>query len=100
MPIYEYRCRNGHVFEVVHGMADDPVASCEQCSASVERVFHPVAVHFKGPGFYTTDYARKGAKAGDDGGPDTKKDDAKKDDKKKDSGTGTGDKAKTKAASD
>jgi putative FmdB family regulatory protein len=60
MPIYEYRCRNGHNFEVRQSMTDDPVSVCEECGAPVERVFHPVAVHFKGSGFYTTDYARKG----------------------------------------
>jgi putative FmdB family regulatory protein len=69
MPIYEYRCNNGHVFEVFQSMSDDPVATCQECGAPVERVFHPVAVHFKGSGFYTTDYAKKGsAKAGSDGG--------------------------------
>jgi putative FmdB family regulatory protein len=69
MPIYEYRCNNGHVFEVFQSMSDDPVTTCEECGAPVERVFHPVAVHFKGSGFYTTDYAKKGsAKAGSDGG--------------------------------
>jgi putative FmdB family regulatory protein len=69
MPIYEYRCRNGHTFEVFQSMSDDPVTACEECGAPVERVFHPVAVHFKGSGFYTTDYARKGGgKASTDGG--------------------------------
>jgi putative FmdB family regulatory protein len=69
MPIYEYRCNNGHTFEVFQAMADDPVTTCEECGAPVERVFHPVAVHFKGSGFYTTDYAKKGsAKAASDGG--------------------------------
>jgi putative FmdB family regulatory protein len=63
MPIYEYRCLNGHTFEVIQSMSDDPVETCEVCGAPVERVFHPVAVHFKGKGFYTTDYAKK-AKAG------------------------------------
>jgi putative FmdB family regulatory protein len=63
MPIYEYRCPNGHEFEVFQSMADDPVSVCQECGAPVQRVFHPVAVHFKGSGFYTTDYARK-AKAG------------------------------------
>jgi putative FmdB family regulatory protein len=63
MPIYEYRCQNGHSFEVIQSMSDDPVETCEVCGAPVERVFHPVAVHFKGSGFYTTDYASK-AKAG------------------------------------
>jgi putative FmdB family regulatory protein len=75
MPIYEYRCANGHTFEVFQSMSDDPVAACEVCAAPVERVFHPVAVHFKGSGFYTTDYARKGAsKSASDGGG--KKDEA------------------------
>ncbi len=69
MPIYEYRCPDGHTFEVFQSMSDDPVAECEVCGKPVERVFHPVAVHFKGSGFYTTDYARKGsAKAASDGG--------------------------------
>ena len=67
MPIYEYRCRNGHTFEVFQRMTDDPVTACEVCGAPVERVFRPVAVHFKGSGFYTTDYARKGAAASDGG---------------------------------
>lgn len=70
MPVYEYRCPNGHEFEVIQRMSDDPVEACEQCEAPVERVFHPVAVHFKGSGFYTTDYARKaraGAEASKDG---------------------------------
>jgi putative FmdB family regulatory protein len=56
MPIYEYKCENGHVFDALQKMADDPLIVCEQCGAPVQRVFHPVAVHFKGSGFYTTDY--------------------------------------------
>jgi putative FmdB family regulatory protein len=56
MPIYEYRCENGHLFEVMQKITDDPVTACETCSAPVQRVFHPVAVHFKGSGFYNTDY--------------------------------------------
>ena len=56
MPIYEYRCENGHLFEVMQKITDDPVTTCEQCDAAVQRVFHPVAVHFKGSGFYNTDY--------------------------------------------
>jgi putative FmdB family regulatory protein len=63
MPTYEYRCLNGHTFEVIQSMSDDPVETCEVCGAPVERVFHPVAVHFKGSGFYTTDYKGK-SKAG------------------------------------
>jgi len=56
MPIYEYRCENGHLFEVMQKITDDPVTHCETCDAPVQRVFHPVAVHFKGSGFYNTDY--------------------------------------------
>jgi putative FmdB family regulatory protein len=59
MPIYEYRCERGHTFEVMQKMTDDPVLSCTRCDAPVQRVFHPVAVHFKGKGFYNTDYGTK-----------------------------------------
>ncbi|MBV9050624.1 MAG: FmdB family transcriptional regulator [Solirubrobacterales bacterium] len=59
MPIYEYRCEQGHTFEVMQRMSDDPVNTCETCSAPVERVFRPVAVHFKGSGFYNTDYGTR-----------------------------------------
>ena len=59
MPVYEYRCDNGHTFEVMQRMSDDPVATCETCGAPVQRVFHPVAVHFKGSGFYNTDYGTR-----------------------------------------
>jgi putative FmdB family regulatory protein len=59
MPIYEYRCKKGHTFEVMQRMTDDPVSSCQTCSAPVQRVFHPIAVHFKGSGFYNTDYGTR-----------------------------------------
>ena len=78
MPIYEYRCSNGHLFEVMQSMSDDPVTKCQTCGAPVERVFHPVAVHFKGSGFYTTDYGRNRAGASSDSGS---KDESKTDSK-------------------
>ena len=59
MPIYEYRCENGHLFEVMQKITEDPVTVCEECGAPVQRVFHPIAVHFKGKGFYNTDYGTK-----------------------------------------
>jgi putative FmdB family regulatory protein len=59
MPIYEYRCRKGHNFEVIQRMSDGPVTECEVCGQPVNRVFHPIAVHFKGSGFYNTDYGTK-----------------------------------------
>jgi putative FmdB family regulatory protein len=59
MPIYEYRCKRGHTFEVMRRIADGPLLECETCSEPVERVFRPIAVHFKGSGFYNTDYGTR-----------------------------------------
>ena len=68
MPIYEYKCPNGHLLEVFHGMSEPGPAKCDVCGASpLERVLHPVAVHYKGSGFYSTDYGR-GRKASKDSG--------------------------------
>jgi putative FmdB family regulatory protein len=68
MPIYEYKCPNGHVFEVFQKMTDDPAETCEVCGEGpVQRVLYPVAVHFKGSGFYSTDYGRGGRKQSRDG---------------------------------
>ena len=59
MPIYEYRCPEGHLFERFHRMSDPGPDACDVCGAApVEIVLYPVAVHFKGSGFYTTDYGR------------------------------------------
>jgi putative FmdB family regulatory protein len=83
MPTYEYRCDNDHVFEVVQRMTDDPVEACPTCGAPVQRVFHPVAVHFKGSGFYTTDYGKKKSAAATDSKPETKTDSKKTESAKK-----------------
>ena len=77
MPIYEYKCPQGHVFELFQRMSDQPPAACEICGEGpVERVLYPVAVHFKGSGFYSTDYGRGGRKR-EDGSKDTSKDTSK-----------------------
>jgi putative FmdB family regulatory protein len=75
MPIYEYRCERGHTFEKLQRMTDEPLEACETCEAPAARVLHAPAVHFKGSGFYNTDYgtrkrARESAesKKGDGGG--------------------------------
>ena len=71
MPIYEYKCPQGHVFELFQRMSDPPPAGCEICGEGpVERVLYPVAVHFKGSGFYSTDYGRGGRKRAEDGSKD------------------------------
>jgi putative FmdB family regulatory protein len=83
MPIYEYRCEQGHTFEVMQRMSDDPVSSCQSCEAPVQRVFHPVAVHFKGSGFYNTDYGtRKRSREKAEGDSAEKKSTEKKPDAK------------------
>ena len=63
MPIYEYRCPDGHTFETFQRMSDLPAEVCEICGKGpVEKLLYPVAVHFKGSGFYSTDYGRSGRK--------------------------------------
>jgi putative FmdB family regulatory protein len=56
VPTYEYRCENGHLFEVMQKITEEPITACTECEAPVQRVYSPVAVHFKGSGFYNTDY--------------------------------------------
>lgn len=63
MPIYEYRCERGHEFETFQSMSEDSISECVECGAPAQRVLSAPAVHFKGSGFYTTDYARKESKA-------------------------------------
>jgi putative FmdB family regulatory protein len=81
MPIYEYRCEKGHTFEVLQSFADEPLEACERCEAPAARVLHAPAVHFKGKGFYNTDYGtRKRAReksASESGNGEGKASDAK-----------------------
>ncbi|MBN8867884.1 MAG: FmdB family transcriptional regulator [Solirubrobacterales bacterium] len=64
MPIYEYRCENGHLFEVMQSMTEDALTECIECGAPVQKVLHSPAIHFKGSGFHNTDYGtRKANKA-------------------------------------
>jgi len=68
VPIYEYRCPNGHHFERFQAITAPPPESCDECGASpVELVLYPVAIHYKGSGFYTTDYGKGKKKDGGDG---------------------------------
>ena len=74
MPTYEYRCPQGHTFELFQRMSDPPAEACEVCGQGpVTKVLYPAAIHFKGSGFYSTDYGRgsrrQTAKDGDGGGP-------------------------------
>jgi putative FmdB family regulatory protein len=112
MPIYEYRCKKGHRFEVIQRMSDDPVTACETCGATVEKVMHSPAIHFKGSGFYSTDYGSrkrsrelkdaaegksKNEKSSDSSSSDSKSD-SKSDSSKSDSGKSESKPAQSNAA--
>ena len=92
MPIYEYRCENGHDFEAFQSMSEKPISKCMECGAPAQRVLSAPAVHFKGSGFYTTDYARKSKKTPDSASsPETKSSDGSaSDSSKSDSSSGGG----------
>ena len=76
MPTYEYRCPKGHTFELFQRMSDPPAETCQICGEGpVTKVLYPAAIHFKGSGFYSTDYGRgskrSGAKESSDGAGDS-----------------------------
>jgi putative FmdB family regulatory protein len=87
MPIYEYRCQNDHRFEVLQKFSDEALTECEVCGAPAQRVLHPVAIHFKGSGFYSTDYGRK-SKAASEGKSDSSSDSKSSDKSEKKSSEG------------
>jgi putative FmdB family regulatory protein len=65
VPIYEYQCDDcGASFEAFQKMSDDPHVECDKCGGPLRKVLHPVAIHFKGSGFYTTDYGKGSGKRG------------------------------------
>ena len=109
MPIYEYRCERGHTFEVMQRMTDDPLEVCEEHGTPVQRVFHPVAVHFKGSGFYNTDYGKKSKAAAegksesssssDSGSDSSKKSESGSTSSSSDSGSGSAGKSTSKSGS-
>jgi putative FmdB family regulatory protein len=80
VPIYEYKCDNGHVFDVIQKMVDEPLTECQECGAPAVRVLHSPAVHFKGSGFYNTDYGKKKkGGSGADGSKESKGSDSSSD---------------------
>jgi putative FmdB family regulatory protein len=89
MPIYEYRCPQGHTFEQFRRMADAPPEACEVCGQGpLDIVLYPVAVHYKGSGFYSTDYGKGSGKRPKDG-----------DKSSSDSGSGGGDSKSSESSS-
>ena len=59
VPFYEYKRQDGTTFEIMQKMVDPPLECDPETGLPVTRVFHPIAVHFKGKGFYNTDYGTK-----------------------------------------
>lgn len=98
MPIYEYKCDNGHVFDVMQKMAEEPLTECVECGAPAHRVLTAPAVHFKGSGFYNTDYGKR--KGGGSNGSSGEGSSESKSSSSSDSGSssGSGSKSESKAA--
>jgi putative FmdB family regulatory protein len=88
MPIYEYKCENGHVFDAIQRMTDEPLTKCEECGAPAARVLTPPAIHFKGSGFHNTDYGTKrgGGNGGSESGAEKSGDSGSSSESKSDSG--------------
>jgi putative FmdB family regulatory protein len=59
MPIYEYKRPDGTTFEIQQSFSDDPLTEDPDTGVPVQRVLHAPAVHFKGKGFYNTDYGTR-----------------------------------------
>ena len=95
MPIYEYQCDQcGDSFEVMQKMSEDPLVECAKCGGSLHKVLHPVAIHFKGSGFYTTDYGKGSGRRTGGGSRDAGSGDESSSSSESSSG-GDGDSAKT-----
>jgi putative FmdB family regulatory protein len=94
VPIYEYKCDNGHVFDVIQRMTDEALTECQECGAPAVRVLHSPAVHFKGSGFYNTDYGKK--KGGGTAGSSSDGSESKS----SDSGSSSADSKKSESKSD
>jgi predicted nucleic acid-binding Zn ribbon protein len=101
MPIYEYRRPDGTTFEMQQSFSDEPLTVDPDTGVPVERVLHPPAVHFKGKGFYNTDYgtrkrqretaaASEGSSSGDSAKDSSAKDSSSSCDSSSDSSGGSG----------
>jgi putative FmdB family regulatory protein len=67
VPLYEYQCRKcQHRYEKIQKFSDKPEAPCPECGGDGKRLLSAPAVHFKGSGWYVTDYARKEKRGGED----------------------------------
>jgi putative FmdB family regulatory protein len=97
VPIYEYKCDNGHVFDVMQKMSEEPLTECVECGAPAHRVLTAPAVHFKGSGFYNTDYGKR--KGGGSNGSSNSSD-SSSGSGSSDSGSGSSDSSSSSSGSD
>ena len=91
MPLYEYQCRKcQHRYEKIQKFSDKTEVQCPECGGDGKRLLSAPAVHFKGSGWYVTDYARKGKRGGgeDKDKPDSSGTEKKSSSEKKPSGSG------------
>jgi putative FmdB family regulatory protein len=93
VPIYEYRCPEGHTFERFQSMTAPAPEKCDVCDAApLELVLYPVAIHYKGSGFYSTDYGKGAQKKDGDSKPsESKSSDSKPTESKPASSSSTSD---------
>lgn len=74
MPLYDYKCENGHTFELLQSWTSERVATCGECGTDAQRQISVPMVMYKGSGFYTTDYARNGSSRNGNGSSDSESD--------------------------
>ena len=91
MPLYEYECEScGHRFELIQRFADPPAEHCAACGKGpIHKLLSAPAIHFKGTGWYVTDYANKksdGSPKTDSGAPKPESSSKSDDSSKTDSG--------------
>jgi putative FmdB family regulatory protein len=77
VPLYEYECAKDGRFELIRKFSDAALTACPTCGSEVEKLFSSPAVHFKGSGWYVTDYARKGTSGSDSKASSSKADEGK-----------------------
>jgi len=100
MPLYEYECEScGKRFERIQKFSDPPIEECPSCGKRVRKVVSSPAVHFKGSGWYITDYAKKGSSSGGDE-KSTKPAESSSDSKGTDTKTGDASKSPASTTSD
>jgi putative FmdB family regulatory protein len=97
VPIYEYKCDNGHVFDVMQKMSEEALTECVECGAPAQRVLTAPAVHFKGSGFYNTDYGKRKGGGSNGSSGDGSSSESKSSGSSDSSSSGSGSKSESKA---